>query len=414
MPYYGPYGPVWGAPPMAPPPQVQYNYQGNQAISASQGQPKPSAPSKKSAPSDSKKRKVAEVASGSQPKAGSAKAVSLPIKVGKLSPQEQAVQLRAAKRTESFARLTRKAHLYQSAMDRFRRSLVYHNRRFGESIHEGEMVDLIDKSEEAELDDSLKKKQKNRDRLSKRKAKSLANKVSKLAAEPEEIPVQAPARELASSAVVSSTPESLDTDVEMTPAVALPVGDLREGQIYHLVDGKLVVYEPAHLSTAQPSPNPPPEVLIASEQPISYAEVVGKESVTKPASTGLEDKLAKLSTSSNETSQSRGASGPTGTRGKLATGTPRVIPGLALDPPKATPAEKRKRKRLAAKAAKAAKVIQAAKAPNTTEGAKIVLTIKGPPQNTGAISKKSSTVGRQKTSEAGQGSSREGKGPEGR
>ena len=136
----------------------------------------------------------------------------------------------------------------------------------------------------------------------------MANKVSKLAAEPEEIPVQAPARELASSAVVSSTPESLDTDVEMTPAVALPVGDLREGQIYHLVDGKLVVYEQAHLSTAQPSPNPPPEVLTASEQPISYAEVVGKESVTKPASTGLEDKLAKLSTSSSETSQSRGAS----------------------------------------------------------------------------------------------------------
>ncbi len=30
------------------------------------------------------------------------------------------------------------------------------------------------------------------------------------------------------------------------------------------------------MSTAQPSPNPPPEVLIASEQPISYAEVVGK------------------------------------------------------------------------------------------------------------------------------------------
>ena len=97
----------------------------------------------------------------------------------------------------------------------------------------------------------------------------------------------------------------------------------------------------------------------------------------------------------------------------MATGTPRVIPGLALDPPKATPAEKRKRKRLAAKAAKAAKVIQAAKAPNTTEGAKIVVTIKGPPQNTGAIPKKPSTVGRQKTPEAGQGSSREAKGPEG-
>jgi hypothetical protein len=85
------------------------------------------------------------------------------IKIGRLSPQEQSVQLRAAKRVEPFARLTRKAHLYQSAMDRFRRSLVYHNRRFGESIQEGKMVDLIDKSEEAELDVALKKKQKNRD-----------------------------------------------------------------------------------------------------------------------------------------------------------------------------------------------------------------------------------------------------------
>jgi hypothetical protein len=132
----------------------------------------------------------------------------------------------------------------------------------------------------------------------------LANKVSKLAVEPEAIQVQTPARDLASSAVVSSTPASLDTDVEMTPAVALPVGDLREGQIYHLVDGKLVVYEQAHLSTAQPSPYPPPEALPSSEQPISYAEVAGKELVTKPASTGLEEKLAKLSTSSSETSQS--------------------------------------------------------------------------------------------------------------
>jgi hypothetical protein len=86
MPYYGPYGPVWGASPMAPPLQVQYDYQGNQACSANQGQPKASAPSKKSAQPDSKKRKVAEVASG-----GSAKAVSVPLKVGKLSPQEQAV-----------------------------------------------------------------------------------------------------------------------------------------------------------------------------------------------------------------------------------------------------------------------------------------------------------------------------------
>jgi hypothetical protein len=102
---------------------------------------------------------VAKVASGSQPKAGSAAAISQSIKIGRLNPQELAVQLRAAKRVESFARLTRKAHLYQSAMDRFRLSLVYHNRCFGKSIQESEMVELIDKSEEAEKDIALKKKE---------------------------------------------------------------------------------------------------------------------------------------------------------------------------------------------------------------------------------------------------------------
>ncbi len=235
----------------------------------------------------------------------------------------------------------------------------------------------------------------------------MADKGSKLAKEPEAIQVQAPARDLPSSAVVSSTPVSLDTDVEMTPAFALPVGDLKEGQIYHLVDGKLVVYDQAHLSTDQPSSSPPPVAHTSSiELPISYAEIIGKELVTRPASTSLEEKLAKLSTASSETSQSRGASGtPSGSGGKLATGTPRAIPGLVLDPPKATPAEKRKRKRLAALAAKATKANQVAKASANTTDAKVVLTIKGPP--------KPSTVGRQKMSQAGQGSSQEGKGPEG-
>jgi len=128
-------------------------------------------------------------------------------------------------------------------------------------------------------------------------------------------------------------------------------------------------------------------------------EITGKELVTRPASTGLEEKLAKLSTTSSETSQSRGASGnPLGSGGKLATGTLRAIPGLALDPPKATPAEKQKRKRLAAKAAKATKANKVARASTNTTDAKVVLTIKGPPKTSGAISKvpKPSTVGRQK------------------
>jgi hypothetical protein len=86
----------------------------------------------------------------------------------------------------------------------------------------------------------------------------------------------------------------------------------------------------------------------------------------------------------------------------LATGTPKVIPGLVLDPPKATPAEKWKR--IAAKAAKAAKANLAVQAPNTTEGAKIVVTIKGPPQNTGRSLKSPPQLG-------GRNRQRLGKGP---
>ncbi len=82
--------------------------------------------------------------------------------------------------------------------------------------------------------------------------------------------------------------------------------------------------------------------------------------------------------------------------------------------PNETPVEKRKPKRKAAKAAKAAKPILAAEAPTTTEGARVVLTITGPPKNLGAIpKKKASPPLRQKMSKAGQGSSREGKWPGG-
>ncbi len=67
------------------------------------------------------------------------------------------------------------------------------------------------------------------------------------------------ARSSRSSAVVSSTPVSLDTDVEMTSVVAVPEGVLKEGQIFHNVNGKLVVYEQGHSSTAQASSDSPPE-----------------------------------------------------------------------------------------------------------------------------------------------------------
>jgi len=418
-PYYEPYGPQWGPPPRVPPPNYNYQYyQGNQAQSASHGKPQTQIAPKSSAQSGPKKRKVAEVALVSQPKAGSAKTSSRPIKSGKQNPPPQAVQVQAAKRMESFAKLNRKAQLYQAAMERFRRSLVYHNRRFSENIQETDLVNLDDQSEEVELSVALKRKQRNRERLNKRKAKSLAEKGSKPAEEPEATLDQTAARNSQSSTVVVSTPVSLDTDVEMTPVVALPEGELKEGQIYHLVNGKLVVYDQAHLSTDQATSGSPPETtsVLNLEQPKSYAEITGQELSAGPTSTGLEESLAKLTTSSSEISQGQAVSETRKeTGGQLAAGTSRLIPGLVLDPPKETPAEKRKRKRLAAKAAKAAKPIEAAGAPTSTEGAKVVLTISGPPKNLGAIpKKKSSAAGRQKTPQVGQGPNREAKGPGGR
>ncbi len=122
-----------------------------------------------------------------------------------------------------------------------------------------------------------------------------------------------------------------------------------------------------------------------------------------------------MTTSSSEISQGQAVSKTRKeTGGPLAAGTPKAIPGLVLDLPKETPAEKRKQKRHAAKAAKAVNPTQTAKTPVTTEGAKVVLTITGPPKTLGAIpKKKSSTAGRQKMPKLGQGLNCEEKGPGG-
>jgi len=133
-----------------------------------------------------------------------------------------------------------------------------------------------------------------------------------------------------------------------------------------LLDGRLVVYDQAHLSTDQASFGSQPEApsgTINIKRAKSYAEVTANELTTVPASTGLDDSLAKLTTNSSETSQGHAVSRNREETGRqLAAGTQRVIPRLVLKPPKETPAEKRKQKRKAAKAAKAAKITLAARA----------------------------------------------------
>ncbi len=270
--YYGPFGPPWGPPPRGPSPNYNYQInQGNQAQSASQGKPKTQITSKSSAQPGTKKQKVAEVALVSQPKASSVSASCCPLKPGKKNPQTQAVQFQTAKRIESFAKFNRKAKLYQAATEHFWRSLFFKTWHFAENIQETDLIDLDDKSEEVELSVAQKQKQRNREQLDKLKAKSLPEKNPKPAEEPGATLDQAAAMDPQSSTVVSSTPVSLETYVEMTPVVALPEGELKEGQIYHIVNVKLFVYDQAHLSTDQASSGSPPE------QPKTDAEITGSE-----------------------------------------------------------------------------------------------------------------------------------------
>ncbi len=187
--------------------------------------------------------------------------------------------------------------------------------------------------------------------------------------------------------------------------------------MYKLVDGRLIECGQTQLISVQATSSTPSEVpdkTLHIEQPRMYAEIARKELTTKPAPTGLEESLAKLSTSSSKTAQGHAvAKNRKETGGQLAAGTNGVEAVIVQASHKEMLAEKRKQKRKAEKAATAAKTIQALEATKTTEVAKVFYNIKGMPQNTGMVPKKSSIPLRQNMSKAGQGSSHEAKGPGG-
>jgi hypothetical protein len=81
---------------MVLPPIPNNSSQGDLALSASQGRQKTPTSSKSSAQPEPKKRKVAEVALASWPKAGSTTASSQPAKVVKQDPKTQAMQYQSA------------------------------------------------------------------------------------------------------------------------------------------------------------------------------------------------------------------------------------------------------------------------------------------------------------------------------
>jgi len=129
--------------------------------------------------------------------------------------------------------------------------------------------------------------------------------------EPEVIQVLPKAMEGATnSLVVVFTPDLLGSNVEMTTVVILPEGELKECQIYKLVEGRLVECEQVFLGPAQASLCSPPEALETVQpqtNPRSYVEVTRNVFATCLSSTGLEDKLVRLSSNSGETEQSHEA-----------------------------------------------------------------------------------------------------------
>ncbi len=90
----------------------------------------------------------------------------------------------------------------------------------------------------------------------------------------------------------------LDTSVKL-------VEGLVEGHLYQLVNGRFVECELTHSGSVWALSSIPSTPLSTSpnlQQP-SYAEVISIEKTTLPASAGLEDKLAKLSTNTDETAE---------------------------------------------------------------------------------------------------------------
>jgi hypothetical protein len=240
--------------------------------------------------------------------------------------------------------LSRKAQLYETAKDRFQKCLIYHNQHFHESLSE---ADFIKKAETPTFESSevSKRKRKNLARLERRKAKALAEELMTPPAEVSATTVKPLATMLDDAEIAVIQAAISDTSAKL-------VEGLVEGHLYQLVGGRFIECELTHSGSVRACssvPSTPLSTVVTSEQP-SYAEVVSIEKTILPASTGLEDDLAKLSTNTVETAENPEVDNVCEDQREAVAG-----PGKGDRPdPKKAAKEKRKRKRQAAKAAAAA------------------------------------------------------------
>jgi hypothetical protein len=223
--------------------------------------------------------------------------------------------------------------------------LIHHNQHFHESLPEADFIKRAEVKPTFESGEVSKRKQKNLARLERRKAKALAEQLMTASVETS-VPTVQP-----SAAVLDDAEMAVVQAAISDPSTKLVEG-LVEVQLYQLGYGRFIECELTHLGSVRArssAPSTPLSTVTTSEQP-SYAEVVSIEKTTSSASTGLEDKLAKLSTNTVETAENPEVVNVSEDRREAVAG-----PGKGDRPdPKQAAKDKWKRKRQAAKAAAAA------------------------------------------------------------
>ena len=291
-----------------------------------------------------KKIRIEEVTdSDPQPESVSSSQASQPKQVGNV--RAAGVGSTQVRRDESFAKLSRKAQLYETAKDRFQKCLIYHNQHFHETLSEADFIKKAEVKPTLETSEVSKRKRKNLARLERRKAKALAEQLMTA-------PVEASVPTVQPSATVLDDAEMAVVEAAISDSSVNLVEGLVEGHLYQLVGGRFIECELTQSGSVRACssvPSTPLSTVVTREQP-SYGEVVSIEKTILPASTGLEDDLAKLSTNTVETAENPEVDNIREDQREAVAG-----PGKGDRPdPKQAAKEKRKRKRQAAKAAAAA------------------------------------------------------------
>jgi hypothetical protein len=294
-----------------------------------------------------KKIRIEEVTdSDPQPESASSNQASQPNQTSKACAT--GVGSTQVRRDESFAKLSRKAQLYETAKDRFQKCLIYHNQHFHKFLSEADFIKKAEVKptfESSEVSKRKQSKRKNLARLERRKAKALAEQLMTA-------PVEASVPMVQPSATMLDDSEMAVVQAAISDTSTKLVEGLVEGHLYQLVNGRFVECELTHLGSVRARsslPSTPLSTVPIFEQP-SYAEVASIEKTTLPASTGLEEELAKLSPKTVETAEKPEVVNICEDQREAVAG-----PGKGNRPdPKKAAKEKRKRKRQAAKAAAAA------------------------------------------------------------